>query len=406
MTIPNNISFTYEEVIQAFKDCVKNKQNTWNAQLFSKLYVENCIKLTNEINNGTYEIGPSITFCVTNPKLREVFAADFRDRVVHHLIMNELMPLFEQLFITNSYSCRKEKGVLYGVNSIYEQIKQCTKDYTVDAWILKMDLKSFFMSIDKRLLADRLDEFIVNNYHNDRKKEKLRVLCKQVIMHHPERNCEKRGDESLWNKLAPEKSLFKIKGEKGLPIGNLTSQVFANFYLHPLDKFITEDLGFKYYGRYVDDFVIICEDKKRLLAARQKIFDFTIRNLGIEVHPDKVYFQHYLNGVKFIGAVCKKDRTYIGNRTKGNLHYKLWKKFNKVNEANVDKLLMVVNSYFGFMIHHKTYKIRKGYFKSNQTLDKWKEYVVPSKDYKKVIKVNKKKKSAMEIINNSKEFVL
>ena len=262
--MPVSYSFSYNELFNAYFDCVKNKQNTNNAILFSKSYVENVTTLCDEINSGNYRIGKSIAFVVKYPVYREVFAADFRDRIVHHLVINELLKYFENYFISESFSCINGRGVLYGINTIYDYIKECSCGYTKDSWILKMDIKSFFMSIVKDKLANMLDDFIVNVYPDNRKKNKLRELCKMIVMHHPELNCERHCDLSLWDSLEYNKSLFNVGDKKGLPIGNLTSQMFANFYLTPLDKFIKNDLGFKYYGRYVDDFVIISNDRKGL----------------------------------------------------------------------------------------------------------------------------------------------
>ena len=139
------------------------------------------------------------------------------------------MPYFEKIFYQRKLFVHGGQGCMYGVKTMFEYIKECTENYTKDAWILKMDIKSFFMSINKQLLADMIDDFIVEYYENDRKKEKLRELCKQIVLHHPELNCEKRGDQSLWAKLDSNKSLFNVGYERGLPIGNLTSQIFCQF---------------------------------------------------------------------------------------------------------------------------------------------------------------------------------
>lgn len=398
MSVPNRISFTYGEVFKAYNDCLKNKKNTANAIEYMENSIVNNIKLTDDINSGKYEIGKSIAFCVTSPKLREVFAADFRDRIVHHLVINELMPLFEKLFIKNSYSCRVGKGVLYGAKSVYNMIKECSENYTKDAWILKMDLKSFFMTIDKGMLAGLLDDFISKNYPENRKKKTLRELCRLIILHHPELNCEKRGNLSLWDKLPKEKSLFTINENLGLPIGNLTSQIFANFFLDPLDKYITRELGFKYYGRYVDDFVIISDDKEKLLNAVKLIMSFAKLHLHLIVNPRKNYFQHYKNGVKFIGAMLKRNRSYIGNRTKGNLYYRLNKFFSEIDAGKIDDLITVANSYLGFMVHYDSYNIRKSFFKDGSVLNKWQKYVMPDKNYKKIIKINKLYKRSVIIV--------
>lgn len=376
--------FSYGEVFEAYEDCIKNKRNTSNAREFEIDYIEKVTRLCDDINDGTYEIGKSIAFVVTFPVYREVFAADFMDRIVHHLVIKELMPYFEKYFIKESFSCMEGKGVLYGVKTMFEYIKECTENYTKDAWILKMDIKSFFMSINKQLLADMIDNFIVEYYENDRKKEKLRELCKQIVLHHPELNCEKRGDQSLWTKLDPNKSLFNVGYERGLPIGNLTSQIFANFFLTKLDRFIKETLGFKYYGRYVDDFMIVSSDKEKLKSSVDKIIEFAQRELKLTIHSNKRYFQHYTKGVQFIGSVIKPNRIYVLNRTKGSLYYKLRNLFNNPDEKRLDKLIMTVNSYIGYMKHYNTYNIRKFFLNDSGLLDKWKDLIIIDEKYEKI----------------------
>ena len=383
--------FSYGEVFEAYEDCIKNKRNTSNAREFEIDYIEKVTRLCDDINDGTYEIGKSIAFVVTFPVYREVFAADFRDRIVHHLVIKELMPYFEKYFIKESFSCMEGKGVLYGVKTMFEYIKECTENYTKDAWILKMDIKSFFMSINKQLLADMIDDFIVEYYENDRKKEKLRKLCKQIVLHHPELNCEKRGDHSLWAKLDPNKSLFNVGYERGLPIGNLTSQIFANFFLTKLDRFIKETLGFKYYGRYVDDFMIVSSDKEKLKSSVDKIIEFAQRELKLTIHPNKRYFQHYTKGVQFIGSVIKPNRIYVLNRTKGSLYYKLRNLFNNPDEKRLDKLIMTVNSYIGYMKHYNTYNIRKFFLHNSGLLDKWKDLIIIDEKYEKINRKEKPK---------------
>jgi len=383
--------FSYGEVFEAYEDCIKNKRNTSNAREFEIDYIEKVTRLCDDINDGTYEIGKSIAFVVTFPVYREVFAADFMDRIVHHLVIKELMPYFEKYFIKESFSCMEGKGVLYGVKTMFEYIKECTENYTKDAWILKMDIKSFFMSINKQLLADMIDNFIVEYYENDRKKEKLRELCKQIVLHHPELNCEKRGDQSLWTKLDPNKSLFNVGYERGLPIGNLTSQIFANFFLTKLDRFIKETLGFKYYGRYVDDFMIVSSDKEKLKSSVDKIIEFAQRELKLTIHSNKRYFQHYTKGVQFIGSVIKPNRIYVLNRTKGSLYYKLRNLFNNPDEKRLDKLIMTVNSYIGYMKHYNTYNIRKFFLNDSGLLDKWKDLIIIDEKYEKINRKEKPK---------------
>ena len=352
-----------EDVFRAYYECRKNKRRTVNALAFELNFEQEIIRLWKEINSGKYKIGRSIAFIVQEPVQREVFAADFRDRIVHHLLIDKLNPLFEEDFRDESYSCRVGRGVLYGVKSIASAIEACSEGYTHDCWVLKLDIRSFFMSIDKTILYRMLHEFISEKYHCPDKRIVLR-LVQQVVFYNPEEHCVIKGRRSDWNGLPCHKSLFWSSRNCGLPIGNLTSQIFANFYLNRLDKFVTEELGFKYYGRYVDDFVLIHRDKAILLEARRKISGFLQKNLKLQLHPQKVYLQHYSKGVRFIGAFIKPKRIYIGNRSKSNLYQKIYALLPQLAGSltqlldNLQAFAASVNSYLGFMRHYNTYNLR------------------------------------------------
>ena len=219
------------------------------------------------------------------------------------------------------------------------------------------------MSIDKNVLYRMLYEFINEKYHQPDKYVLLR-LVKQVVYHNPEDNCVIKGRRADWNGLPYYKSLFWSSRYCGLPIGNLTSQIFANFYLDRLDKFVAEELEMAYYGRYVDDFVLIDRSKERLLEARDKICAFLQRQLKLNLHPQKFYLQHYKKGVRFIGAVIKPNRVYIGNRTKGNLYRKIYQQLPVLAQSvehvleGIVKFASSINSYIGFMRHYDTYRLR------------------------------------------------
>lgn len=394
-------SIELEELFAAYFDCRKNKRRTTNALAFEADFESNLIELWKEVNDGTYEPGRSIAFVVTEPVQREVFAADFRDRIIHHLIINKLNHLFEAQFINDSYSCREGKGTLYGINRISEFIRQCSENYTKDCFILKMDIQSFFMSIDKKILFEELKKFVLTKYEGQ---DKLLMveLIEKVVFNSPENNCHIKGKKSDWVGLPASKSLFSVKKGKGLPIGNLTSQVFANFYLNFFDKYVTEECGVKYYGRYVDDFVIVHESKEFLMKLKERLKSFMMARLALRIHPRKVYLQHYSKGVKFIGAVVKPNREYIGNRTKGNLYAKI-AGFNKELKNNpkeaktlLNDLVPSINSYLGFMIHYKTFKIRRKLLEEKLS-SKWKKYVVIDEDMKKITPKEKYKPMTMKI---------
>jgi RNA-directed DNA polymerase len=179
--------------------------------------------LWREINDGTYRPGRSLAFIVNKPVKREIFAADFRDRVVHHLIVNKINHLFEREFIHDSYACRVGRGTHFGINRVDRFIRRETANYAREAWILKLDIKGFFMSIDRGLLFARLETFLRERYTGS-DREIVIDLCRKVIFADPARNCFVRGSWRDWDGLPPDKSLFSAREGCGLPIGNLTSR--------------------------------------------------------------------------------------------------------------------------------------------------------------------------------------
>jgi retron-type reverse transcriptase len=351
------------ELFEAYFDCRKNKRNTINALAFEVDYEANLLNLCAEINNGSYQPGRSIAFIVNKPVKREIFAADFRDRVVHHLIVNKLNPLFEKVFIYDSYACRSGKGTHLGIQRADRFIRRCSQNYTKDCFVLKLDVKGFFMHISKAVLFAELQRFIDQQYqHAD--KALLLELCRKIIYNEPTQNCIVKSKRGEWQGLPPDKSLFHSAQHCGLPIGNLTSQVFANFYMNPFDHFIKHDLGIRYYGCYVDDFILVHQDKEYLKSIIPLIKTTLQDRLLLTLHPDKIYLQHYSKGVQFLGAVIKPNRIYIANRTKGNFYAAIEKQNALVKEHKPGKeqeaaFLCSMNSYLGIMKHYKTHKLRK-----------------------------------------------
>jgi hypothetical protein len=355
--------FSIEEVFRAYHNCRSNKRNTANAIAFEVDYEHNLVQLHKDLNKGTYKIGRSIAFIVDNPVKREIFAADFRDRVVHHLVIVKLNHFFEKQFLYDSYSCRVGKGTHFGIQRMYKFIRQCSKNYTKDCYILKLDLRGFFMSINKEILYAKLEEFI-NEKYQQADKQMLIKLCKQVIFNDPTKNCIIKGNKSDWNNLPQTKSLFHSKPNCGLPIGNLTSQVFANFYMDSFDHYCKHDLKIRYYGRYVDDFVIVHEDKEYLKKIIPILSEYLQTELQVTIHPKKIYLQHYSKGVKFLGTVILPNRIYIADRTKGNFYNAIEKQNqitldHKPTKEEQQAFQSSMNSYLGIMKHYKTYKLRK-----------------------------------------------
>lgn len=345
-----------DDMLQAYYDCRRNKRRTASAVVYEMDYESRLIALRDRINTRTYAPGKSICFVVSRPRYREVFAASFEDRIVHHYMAIRLEPLFEEVFSPRTFNCRKGKGQLYGINMLRNDIIECSQHYTASCWIMKLDLSGFFMSIDKQLLSGLLDDFIVKNYKGE-DIEDLRYVCRVVILHSPEKNCERHSPIDMWQHLPANKSLFTNGEGKGVAIGNLFAQLFANFLLNILDWYL-EELGIKYHGRYVDDFYCIHADKAVLLNAVPKI-RAKLAELGLKLNAKKFYLQHYTKGVEFTGAVVKPYRTYTCNRSVANFIAAV----RRLNRAQcieqVEPIVSSLNAYLGLMGHSNSYAIRR-----------------------------------------------
>lgn len=305
----------------------------------------------------TYTIGKSRAFIVTRPKLREVFCADFRDRIVHHLLIRKFNNIFESLMIDSSYSCREGKGTLHGAIDISNQIVQRSDNYTKETWLLKCDLKGFFMSINRHRLYELIKHILLKRYHQPDLNWWL-WLWKLVILNAPEKNCVRCGDLTLWNRLPKDKSLFH-SGGNGLPIGNLTSQILANVFLTPFDKFIVNVVK-SGYGRYVDDFILIDNDKQKLLKCISVIRQFLKVYLGLILHPNKIYLQECHKGVSIIGSYIMPGRIYSTNRCIDHMMSCIisWNHMLDIKDIEVKQFIQKINSYFGFVVHTNSYAIR------------------------------------------------
>jgi hypothetical protein len=355
------------DLFQAYYDARKNKRFTTNALSFEIDYESKLFLLYKELINETYKIGQSICFISFKPVKREIFAADFRDRIVHHLVYNYISPIFEKLFLNDIYSCRVGKGTSYGIKRVNHFIRSCSLNYKKDCYILKLDINGYFMSIDKHILYKKVEQNIKNYQKNDNFNNNfiLRLIHK-IIFNNPVKNCIIKGKREYWKGLPKSKSLFYSGENKGLPIGNLTSQLFANVYLNDFDHFVKYKLGCKYYGRYVDDIVIVHNDKEYLKSIISIIEKYLSKELLLKLHPKKIYLQHFSKGVSFLGTIIKPYRIYINNKTKGNFYKKI--QFFKIQKEkeNIYKLkdkrlnfLSSINSYLGAMKNYNTYRLRK-----------------------------------------------
>lgn len=385
--IQGNIAIIYDSLENAYRDCRRNKASSANAIAYEMFYEANLFRLRDEINARSYTPQESIAFIVNKPVQREIFAANFRDRVVHHWIALRIEPLLEKIFIGESFNCRKEKGTLAGIVYLRDAIRQKSENYTRDCWVLKYDLKGFFMSISRERVTDKLCRFIEEKYTGD-DKDTLIFLCRQILLNAPEKNCKIKGSWSEWNGLPADKSLFTVPDGFGLPIGNLTSQLVANFLLNDADHYCKEVLGLDI-DRYVDDTASVDTDKDKMLAAMPLIRQYLWESAGAVIHPHKFYLQHYTKGVKFIGCVVKKERLYLANRTVGNA-YKRLHKFNELAAADpnfprkhAEYFVSCINSYLGLMRHCNAYGLRRDFIAAIGK--EWHKVVTISPDYTKLI---------------------
>lgn len=303
------------DLFTAYYCARNNKRNTFAQVKFERNLSDNLMELYEDIRQYRYRVGRSMCFIINDPVKREVFAASFRDRIVHHLLFNYLSPIFEKKFIYDSYSCRKGKGTHFGVKRLDHHIKSCSYNYTRPCYVLKLDISGYFMSINRQLLFDMvMKEVSKSEIQNKRLVE---YLLKQVIFNEPTRGCRIKGSIEDWKELPDSKSLFHSPKGCGLPIGNLTSQLFSNIYLSPLDEFVKRELNITHYGRYVDDFYLVSNEKQILLKAIPRIREFLCSSLKLNLHPHKIYLQECRKGVRFLGRYIKpNDITYATNSRK------------------------------------------------------------------------------------------
>lgn len=383
----------FSEFVEAYYDCRKKKRRKESSVEFELNWEANLYALYREVMDGTYKIGRSIAFITTRPKKREVFAASFRDRIIHHLVCRKIEPLFEEYFIHDTYNCRVGKGTSYGLERLHQMVNEVSEGYTKDCWIAKFDMQGFFMSIHKPTLWRMLEAFM-NERYNAPDKDIIMWLVEKIVMHSPEKDCIRKSPRYMWNGLHANKSLFTNGDDYGLPIGNLSSQMFANFYLTEFDKWMAAQFR---YGRYVDDFFVIDRDKGKILDAMPEMRK-QLEKVHVTLHPDKFYIQYYTKGVSFIGGVSKMQCLYVGDRTVNNFEQAI-KTINGIEdkEAAAEHVMQSLNSYLGFMIHRRSYNIRKRMLAMLD--DAWLEYFSIEHDYSKVtLKLKKTEKIEFTVL--------
>lgn len=306
-----------ENLLEAWREFLPGKRKRKDVQEFHVNLMDNILKLHRDLVYHKYKHGGYEAFKVHDPKTRNIHKATVGDRLLHHAIYRKLYPFFDRTFIFDSYSCRIEKGTHKAISRFNQLFLKVSKNNTKSCWVLKGDIRKFFASIDHEILINIIKGCIPD--------ENIIWLLTKVI------------------------NSFNFETGKGLPLGNLTSQLFANIYLNEFDRFIKHKIKAKYYIRYADDFVILSDDKNWLENQVPLIKEFLWSSLNLEIHPNKIYIKTVSSGVDFLGWVNFPNCRVLRRATKKRM-------FRKLRENNYKEESL--NSYLGMISHGNANKIK------------------------------------------------
>ena len=331
------------------------KRKTEDCHKFEANLMENLIRLRDDLWNYSYLPSRGAVHVVKVPVVREICAAPFRDRIIHHWIVSQLSPWWEKRLSPRSCSCRVGMGTSYGIQILKDDIRRVSRNYTRETVILKFDIKGYFMHIRRDILFNRVKWGLNQQFagHLDDKRYKLlRHAIKAIIFDEPTMNVILQGEYEDWRKVPLDKSLFAAGPLCGIVIGNLTSQFFSNIYLDALDRFIVFDLGYKHYVRYVDDFCIVVpkSEKSQVLADATRI-ETLLNGLGLFLNPYKTKALESWQGVPFLGYVVRNNVVMPGKRIVKNFHNAARKVEMGVKDTDV------LVSYLGMMKHYNAGKV-------------------------------------------------
>ncbi len=308
-----------ENILSAWEEFLKDKKNRFDVQKFSLGLMDNILTLNNELVKENYKHGGYEAFKINDPKPRDIHKASVRDRLLHHAIYRILYPYFDKKFIADSYSCRIGKGTHKAINRFKGFSYKVSKNNTQTCWVLKCDIREFFANIDHKILLDILKEYI-----------------------------EDKGIIWLLGEIIG--SFSSSRDGVGLPLGNLTSQLFVNVYMNKFDRFVKHKLKARYYIRYCDDFVVFSGNREQLENYLPQINKFLKEELKLELHPDKIFIKTIASGVDFLGWVNFPNYRVLRTTTKKRMIKKLEENNNKPESAN---------SYLGLLKHGNTYKLKR-----------------------------------------------
>jgi len=323
--------YSKKNLILAWKKARKGKTKKEYVIKYEKDLPYNIKKLHEELIHQTYKPKPLKSFILRDPKTRKISKSIFKDRIVHHAIINIIEPIFDKTFIYDSHANRRGKGTLLAIKRFVEFQGKVTKNLTSEGYCLKADIKHYFQEVNREILLDLI---------------KKKIQCKETL-------------NLIW------KILNNFEGKKGMPLGNLTSQFFANVYLNELDYFVKHKLRVKYYLRYVDDFVILHSSKDQLEKWKKEIKKFLKEELELELHPNKSKIIHLSKGVDFVGFKIFYYFKIIRRRNFRNFNKNLKKLKQDYKEGLItkEKFISIIQGWFAYAMWGDTYDIRENILK-------------------------------------------
>lgn len=315
-----------ENLFRAWEEFRKGKTSRVDVQVFEWKLEENVFGLHRDLSEGTYRHGGYEAFTICDPKQRLIHKATVRDRVVHHAVFATLNPVFEPTFIAHSFSCRVGKGTHKGVDVLRGMLRAVSRNHTRPCFALKCDIRQFFASVDHAVLSEILSRKIQD--------ELMMELVREIV----------------GSFASTGSTLFE---RKGVPIGNLTSQLFANVYMNEFDQFVKHSLRVKHFVRYTDDFVIVSDDEHHLQSLLPSVQQFLSKQLRLNLHPHKVTIRKFAHGVDFLGYVLLPQHRAIRITMKRRMLRKLDDRLSAVAKGLMpkEKLEQSLQSYLGVLSH-------------------------------------------------------
>jgi RNA-directed DNA polymerase len=364
-TIPVPISFAACHA--AWQKARRGKRPSANQLRFDSRWLDNLLALHDSLRSGQWQPARTVSFVVQHPKVREIHAPAFADRIVHHLLVERLEKFYEPIFIHDSYANRQGKGSHAAVDRLQQFMRQ-RNDKKGQGWFLQLDIHNYFNTIHRptlyAMLCKRLEQMQQRHVLPTSHALALRSLCHKILA---EKVTENVRDPHAAAQLPPHKRLCNSAAGCGLPVGNLTSQFFANVYLNALDQFVKHHLKVKHYVRYVDDFVLLSESKAQLESWKDQIAVFLEQTLQLSLKADSK-LASITQGVDFLGYVVYAQHRLVRQRVVQHCKAKLaqWHRErgckSRVRHRDFEKLQALVGSYWGHFEHADSVRLRKGVF--------------------------------------------